>query len=321
MPPPPAAITTLVKGFNAVANNIVVILFPIVLDMFLWLGPRLKADALLAPFFQTLPPDLLAQMPADQMQAFTLFMTDFKNGLNLFSVLRTFPLGVFSLMSTNLSVLSPLGTRLGLDLPGWLASFGMILLLTLFGWLAGSLYFQSISRVAVKPENGPKVLRGMFHSVLLSMGWMALFIMANLPILIVLALISMLDAVVRTILLILVSLPVAWIMLVVYYSFFGIFVNGQNVWTSTRTSIRMLRYGLPPLGWFTMLVILISQGMDMLWHAAPANSWMTGVGIFGHAFVSTSLLAASFIYYRDLNLWIESALMWLKNQNKSSAQA
>jgi len=70
-----------------------------------------------------------------------------------------------------------------------------------------------------------------------------------------------------------------------------------------------------------MLTIVISQLMDMLWRVPPTESWMMGVGILGHAFISTSLLAASFIYYRDLNTWIESAQQWLKKQNTSSARA
>ena len=322
MPPPPAAIATLVKGFNAIASNIAVILFPSALDLFLWLGPRLKADALLAPFLQPLPPDLQAQIPADQMQIFTQFMTEFRNGLNLFSVLRTFPLGVFSLMSANLSPNSPFGARLAIDTPNWVAAFGIIMTLTLLGWVAGSLYFQTVSRVAVRLESGPGILlRATFQSLLLSAGLMVLFMMANIPVLLVLGLVAMLDTLVRTIVMLLLLLPAAWIMLVVYYSFYGIFVNSQNVFTSIRDSIRMMRYGLPPLVWFTMLIILISQGMDLLWRAAPADSWMTGVGIFGHAFISTSLLAASFIYYHELNLWIEAALQWLKKQNNSSAQA
>jgi hypothetical protein len=31
---------------------------------------------------------------------------------------------------------------------------------------------------------------------------------------------------------------------------------------------------------------------------------MLVVGIAGHAFVTTALLAASFIYYRDMNAWL-----------------
>ncbi len=83
----------------------------------------------------------------------------------------------------------------------------------------------------------------------------------------------------------------------------------------------MVRYSLPNIGWFSIMAIVLSQGMDMLWRIPPANSWMTAVGILGHAFVSTSLLAASFFYYRDINLWIESALQWLKTNNTSSARA
>ena len=83
----------------------------------------------------------------------------------------------------------------------------------------------------------------------------------------------------------------------------------------------MVRYSLPNVGWFSMLVIVLSQGMDMLWHIPPTSSWMTLVGILGHAFISTSLLAASFFYYRDINLWINAALQWLKSNNTSSARA
>jgi hypothetical protein len=39
---------------------------------------------------------------------------------------------------------------------------------------------------------------------------------------------------------------------------------------------------------------------------------MTLVGILGHAFVTTSLLAASFIYYRDMQVWLQTVFEKLK---------
>jgi hypothetical protein len=320
LPPPPGAVAALVNGFNTIAANVAVILFPVALDVFLWLGPRLKADALLAPIMEILP-DIQAQAPADQAKMFTQLITDFHNGLNLFSIFRTFPLGIFSLLSTNLSVKSPIGVRAAFDVPGWLAAVVVMLVLTILGWLAGSLYFRAVSRVALKLEEGPGISRTLFQGALLSGTWMMFFMVANIPILILLWLMTLLNTILRTIVIILLSVPVAWSLLAIFYSFYGIYANNQNAFASTRSSIRMLRYGLPPLGWFTMLTILISQGMDLLWHAAPADSWMMGIGILGHAFITTSLLAASFIYYRDLNLWIETALQWLNKHNKSSAQA
>jgi len=319
IPPPPRAVSALIKGFNAIANHVLVILFPVIFDTFFWLGPRLKANALLAPIMEALP-DIRSQAPAEQAKLFTQFSTDLQSGLNLFSVLRTFPMGVSSLVSSNLSTKAPWGIRPGVDLPNWLAAFGAMMFLTFLGWLLGSMYFRSVSRVALDLQEGPGVFRALLHGVLLSGVWLSFFFLANLPFLIVVWLMTMLGSVLRTLLFILISIPTVWVLLAIYYSFYGVFTEAQNAFASTRTSIWMLRYGLPPLGWFTMLVIIISQGMDLLWRVAPTDSWMMGVGIFGHAFVSTSLLAASFIYFRDLKIWIETVQQWIKKQSKPSAQ-
>jgi hypothetical protein len=48
-PKPPGAVNALVNGFNAITGNLAVILFPVALDVFLWLGPRLKVDTLFFP--------------------------------------------------------------------------------------------------------------------------------------------------------------------------------------------------------------------------------------------------------------------------------
>jgi hypothetical protein len=318
LPPPPGAVGALVNGFNAIAGNVIVILFPAILDLFFWLGPRLKADAIFAPMLELLP-QIQAQAPAGQAKVFVEFFTEFANGFNLFSTFRTFPLGIFSLMSTNLSLSSPLGPRSGIELPGLLLAFGLTLILIFFGWLAGGLYFRAVAGVALGLEKVPGLLRTMLHSLLLSGFWMTLFFLSNLPLLVFFWLLTLLDSLVRSIVIFILIVPLSWVLMVVFFSFYGIFASGQNAFISVRTSLRMLRYGLPPLGWFVMLVIVIGQGMNMLWTIPPADSWMTGIGILGHAFVSTSLLAASFIYYRDLNTWVESALVWLKAQKTTSS--
>jgi len=43
---------------------------------------------------------------------------------------------------------------------------------------------------------------------------------------------------------------------------------------------------------------------------------MTLVGITGHAFITTALLAASFVYYRDMNAWLQT--VFEKMQQKQS---
>jgi hypothetical protein len=55
-----------------------------------------------------------------------------------------------------------------------------------------------------------------------------------------------------------------------------------------------------------LCVIVLSTGLNYLWSVPPDNSWMTLVGIAGHAFITTALLAASFVYYRDMNTWLQT---------------
>lgn len=316
LPPPPGAVNALVNGFNAVANNVGVILLPALLDVFLWLGPQLKAKALVAPVLE-----LARQMPPTaETQTMTNALIEFANGFNLFAILRTYPVGIFSLMTTNLSIQTPLGNRLQLDTSTWFISFLLVLALTFAGWLGGSTYYRVVAGIVFK-EKSPGIFRSMFQSVLLSGLWMGFFVIANLPILIIIGILGLFNSVIRTIILVLLSIPFSWFLIGVFYSAHGIFSNTQNAFRSVWNSFRMVRYSLPNVGWFSMLVIVLSQGMDMLWHIPPANSWMTLVGILGHAFISTSLLAASFFYYRDINLWIESALQWLKSNHTSSARA
>lgn len=107
----------------------------------------------------------------------------------------------------------------------------------------------------------------------------------------------------------------------VFFSTHAVFIQSKNAFASLLQNFRVLRYGLPPMGWFALMAVIISHGMDLLWLIPPAESWMKLVGIFGHAFISTGLLSASFIFYRDLSTWVEEALQWLKTHQVTSAQA
>jgi hypothetical protein len=315
-PPPPGAVNALVNGFNAVASNVGVILLPALLDLFLWMGPQLKAKTLLAPVLE-----LARQLPeSGQSQPMMAALTEFANGFNLFAVLRTYPFGIFSLMTSNLSLQTPLGERAQIEPDSWFVSILLVLALTFAGWLGGGLYYRTVSGAVFK-EKSPSWLRSVFHTLLLSGLWMVFFMIVNIPVLIIVSILGVFGATVRTIILVLLSIPLSWFLIGVFYSAHSIYANGRNAFRSTWDSFRMVRYSLPNIGWFSMMAIVLSQGMDMLWRVAPANSWMIMVGILGHAFVSTSLLAASFFYYRDVNIWIESALQWLKSNNTSSARA
>jgi hypothetical protein len=68
---------------------------------------------------------------------------------------------------------------------------------------------------------------------------------------------------------------------------------------------------------FLLIFLIINQGLNFLWTTPSQGSWLMLVGIAGHAFVSTALLAASFIYYRDINAWLKVVFEQLQHQATS----
>jgi len=71
-------------------------------------------------------------------------------------------------------------------------------------------------------------------------------------------------------------------------------------------SIQVTNATLPTTALFFLSVFILSQGLNLLWRIPPTDSWLALVGIAGHAFVVTGLLAASFVYFRDADCWVTS---------------
>jgi hypothetical protein len=98
--------------------------------------------------------------------------------------------------------------------------------------------------------------------------------------------------------LLLILFSAIWFLVPLIFSPHGIFLCGQSVLNAMVTSTRVVRFSLPGTGLFLMMMIILYQGLDLLWRVPPDSSWMALVGILGHAFIATGLLAASFFYYR-----------------------
>ena len=100
--------------------------------------------------------------------------------------------------------------------------------------------------------------------------------------------------------------------------FLGTWHFRLNAFRSILGSLRMVRFTLPNTGLFLLVFVIINTGMNFLWNTPSENSWWMLVGIAGHAFVSTALLAASFIYYRDINAWLTAVLDQLQKRTISA---
>ena len=318
LPPPPGLISSLVRGFDSVANHVVVILPPVLLDLFLWLGPHLR----LKSFFQSLIDQLPSMAkafpsnipdPATLQQAWTSFMNQF----NLFIILRTFPVGATSLLGYQMPWQTPLGAPQSLDAGSFLGIISWALLLALLGWLIGALYYYWISGVTLKPERR-SLWKSVKQTTFLSIIWLGMLVVFGLPAFMLVSVISFFSPLLGQIMFFAGALLLIWLAMPVFFSAHGIFILQLDAFRSILGSLRMVRFTLPNTGLFLLVFVLINTGLNFLWNTPTQNSWWMLVGIAGHAFVSTALLAGSFIYYRDINAWLAVVLEQLQKQTTSA---
>ena len=317
-PPPPGVVGSLRAGFDAIASNLTVILLPLALDLLLWLGPRLHIDRLFQPIFNEMSRYAkFSGIPATDiktLQENTSLVLEQLQQYNLLTALRTFPIGVFSLMSGKISNETPFGSPFVIQVNSLFTLIGWIALLTLVGWISGGLFFRWVSMVVANSSEAAEFRFGhsTIQTVLLSMLYIMLAIMIGMPLVIVLSFVIAFSPSFGQGLLLLLGLLSIWLIVPIFFTPHGIFIHQQNAFSSIYTSLRMARYTLPTSSLFVLSVLLIAYGLNFVWSIPSPDSWMALVGIAGHAFITTSLLAASFIYYRDMQVWLQTVLEKLK---------
>ncbi len=322
LPPPPGIIRSIKAGFDVIASHITAIAMPLLLNVFLWLGPRLRMEAM----FGEIQNDVVSiwkasGVPAADIQSVLTWYEMTLPKINLFWLTRTLPIGISSLLLPHGPESTPLGVPAiwqvnVLNFPGW------ILLLTFVGWVGGAIYFRSVAWVSISDnEQTIQVSGAIFQTALISFFFAVALIALGMPLLLILFIVSQFSAVLANLFVLFVSLASVWVIVPLFFWPHGVFLNKQNVLTSIMSSIQLARFTLPTSSLFVLVVFLLAYGLNFLWSIPSEDSWMTLFGIFGHAFVTTALLASSFIYYRDMSAWIQAVLEKLRPSNVVNNQA
>lgn len=313
LPPPPGIINSIKAGFDTIASHITAILMPLLLNLFMWLGPRLQMSAL----FEAIRQDVVSNwqslgMPAERIQQTLDFYNSTIPNINLFWLLRTIPIGISSLLLPHSADATPLGSPVIMQVSAF-NFLGWLFLLTLAGWIGGGLYFRSVAWVAIPNQaNVINTFSAITQTILISIACGFILMVIGIPLLLILFLVIQLNAVLANLVVLFISLGSMWVIVPLFFWPHGIFIRNQNFFTSILSSIQLTRFTLPTSSLFVLTVFLLSFGLNFLWNIPPEDSWMTLLGIFGHSFVTTALLAGSFIYYRDMSAWLQSVIEKLR---------
>ncbi|HMB22795.1 MAG TPA: hypothetical protein VKP08_08205 [Anaerolineales bacterium] len=309
------------SGFDVVSKHVGLILVPAALDVLLWLGPRLSADVLMAQARKSFP--TLENLQKFIVQVGAGEPVEHVNLFNLLSRLPLFPVGVSSLLAQKVPLETPFGTQQVIEVQSELAMLGLMLGLILVGWVIGGLYFRWVSGIVMGEEQHEaeiSLMRAIAQTLILSVIWMIGLMIIVIPVTVVFWVLLVINPLLASGAGFMILFLSFWVIVPLYFTPHGIFVRRQNAFYSIFTSLRMARFTLPTSGLFVVCVLLLSTGLNYLWSVPPDDSWMKLVGIGGHAFIATTLLAASFVYYRDMNAWLQTVFEQLQQKQNMPTQ-
>ncbi len=320
LPPLPRLIDALVTGFEIVAGHVVLILFPVALDLWLWLGPHLSLRRLVALLLAQMPP-LTGQESAamrEMIQAGREVWQAFGARFNLLTALRTIPIGIPSLMAGKQPTTTPWGAPLWVDVHP--ALVGVVLVLaTGLGWLLGALYFGLVAQQVNGSTSRPaEWLRWGVHSLLLCGIWLLVLLLIGSPFFFCISALALISPAVASVAMLLFTLLVLWLLFPMFFSPHGIFLLHRPAWRSLGDGLRLARLLAGRVTLFVLVAFVLYAGLNRLWTVPDGDSWWLLVGILGHGYIATSLLAASFVYYRQAIAWMEAVLSRWQEQARPS---
>ena len=315
LPPAPNLIGAIRSGFDAITNHIILILFPIALDLILWTGPRFRLTGLIKSMSDQIFKVYSVQDPgmAELIQPVQAAWTEIAEQFNMLAILRTYPVGITSLLVSQLPATSPFGVLASWEIDSFGGAFIAFISIALIGIVLGTLYFLVVAQAAVigdvswreAIEQWPWASLQMLYLAIL---WMVLLIFITLPGSFLLSLVVLSGVSYGQCALLIFAGIIFWLILPLVFSPHGIVINQNNFFTSVKVSANLTRKTLPTTVLFILVIFLLSKGLDILWLVPSETSWLLLVGILGHAFVTTGLLASSFVYYRDALQWMREML-------------
>lgn len=311
---PPGIIPSFVEGFNIIAGKVYIILFPVILDLLLWFGPLVRIKNLLLPALLRATEvstaaygDGVSEMIESSTQLWRAMLDEF----NLLSLLRTYPVGIPSLMVSQISGNNPVGNPLVVELNSANIAFLWICFLMVLGLVLGSVYFGMIARSAFRQKihvDANKIISQIGQSLLLTVFLLVLLVVIGIPVVCFISSIVLFLPSLGTLPFMIFGLLLVWVLLPLVFAPHGIFLNELRAVRAILQSVKLVRTLMAGTGFFFILVILVGYGLDALWLTPGTGSWMLLIGIFGHGFISSGLLAASFVFYRDGIKWLDESV-------------
>ncbi len=302
--PPAGVIACLTSAFELLAHAPQLLLPSVLLDLFLWLGPRLSADTLVAPLLAAAKTAATTNTQP-LYQAAVEALSEFGQKFNLFSALSPGPLlGTPVLMGARMALESPLGPRTQIPVPTSGASIGWIAVLVILGLGISALYLSQISKQVIvhtdAPVPGPVNPLHLWGQ-LLRLTVVVLFVFGSgaLTASLVINVGFMLNQTLAGLIAMFFLSLGLFVAVHFIYAVPGIVQLRHTPMRAIQESVLLARVDFPGVMQALLLVLILTQGLNFVWVLPEANTWAALVGIGGHAIIGTAITVALFIFYQE----------------------
>lgn len=305
---PRGVVACLTLGFDVAARHPQLSLLPILLDLYLWLGPRLSLEPLLRQF-QVVWNEVLRSPDVPEVsgayQTLNQMIEEVAQSYNLFSFLESFPLlSVPTLMGQRLTVARPFGPRPAIPVDNLALALVWICVIVMIGLGLSAIYLWRIglasSSVTETPIPGPQEPTRIWGSLLKLLFWLFVSLLVlGMPALFATSMLSFISMGVSGFILTVILSIGAFVLLHALFTIPSVVQFKRHPLQAIRESFILTRADFPGTLGLLLIILVISQGLNFVWTTPEPESWATLVGISGHALVSTALMTTLFIFYQE----------------------
>ena len=302
-------IESLSAGYRFLGRRLELLLVPILLDLLLWLGPRLSV----APLFKQLSAFYLQAadvegMPAemaDMSQQMATLLQQTGESSNLLSALANSSLlHVPSLLATGISV----GTNTAIEVQSPLTAGLLLLGFSLIGVLLGVIYMDMLARI-LPLGDGPKplrfeefvaaVLRHWVMVLLYALLLVVALVIGSIPIALLVTLLSLISPVISSLLVMLLSGMMLVLFFYLYFVSAALIMDNLPVHRAIMQSFVMVRSNFWATFGFVLLYNVIMLGFAYLMASvATVTPIGTIAAILIYAYIGSGLAMALLVFYR-----------------------
>jgi hypothetical protein len=298
--PPPSIWRTIAAGFDLTTKHLWLLILPVLVDAFFWLGLRLSSRPIIEQAVGMLPKDA-------SLQGITEQMLTLASRTNLFTSLSVPFMGIPALMIGTTRENTPLPTQV-IELTNPLTWLGLFLLFSVIGILITAVYYVLIAQ-AIELQEGHTILPRVQLAKRMLTTWLKLLglgvfiaiitFIIYIPLMIIGFIAALFSQALATGVLFIGPILILWILIFTFFVPYDISLRGTPLHLAVKNSIQLVQLYFSSMLGLLIITLLIRNVLGSLLLLADDGSWLTGVSIVGHAFVMTSLITAAFIFFRD----------------------